>query len=254
MIPFKLIQLINGVLKSNLDSFLNIKTKEDELNIDTHLKNKVVQIISKNINIINNSDSNIKLIKLETNTHYFNRKNINESISKYADLVITYSIDNTVFIDEIELKKTQSNKIPGSSIKQIQPFKSVIFFKLSKNNIDVESGYYCQVVSGTIRFPDRLPRPEVSFSNIKQSNKELENIDNITEDVFSINTEIFTNDIDTILSNKWFDNMFNGFNQKEKTNNWHKEALKKFLFKTITKYKTMTKEEQDDFLNYLKED
>lgn len=84
----------------------------------------------------------------------------------YVDLIYQgnkYSIS-------IEVKSTKDNKIPGSSVQQIDPFEWVIFIKRKNATIELTTGMYLNSITNRLPFPDRSPRPEVAFNTLKQWN------------------------------------------------------------------------------------
>lgn len=87
----------------------------------------------------------------------------------YVDLVyqgVKYSIS-------IEVKSTKDNKIPGSSVQQIDPFEWVIFIKREKNqSVQLTTGMYLNSITNRLPFPDRSPRPEVAFDTLKDWNEQ----------------------------------------------------------------------------------
>ncbi len=246
MIPKEVIFELRRVLKSNIDDFKNIKTQEDEMNIDTHLKSRTRKIIKENISGINEKlPASIQIINIQNNQSYFNlKKNKESNVSKLADLVLILSINNNEEHHEIELKKTNNNVIPGSSINQINPYKTLVFFQFKKE-VEVEVGYYAQSVSGTIRFPDRMPRPEVSFNILKDNNK-----NNQLASVIENNKDIFENPVEVFLPERWIDEVINNV----KKNNWFSKAIRYFSYQLLKKYDTMSQEEKEKLLEKLKDD
>ncbi len=83
------------------------------------------------------------------------------------DLLLQVSDGSNSWYVTIELKSTKNNKIPGSSIKQISPYEWVIFIQHHKNSFAITSGVYLNCITSRLQFPDRNPRPEVGFENLK---------------------------------------------------------------------------------------
>jgi hypothetical protein len=161
------------LIKSNISRFKNLVLNEDELNIDKYLKLKVNDVIYENINEINQKQDTI-VLNIYTKDEFKKSNNkIPNHISKFFDLIIETKDenDNTIF-EEIEIKKTNNNIIPGSSIQQIDPYKTVVFFQYKKDDINVEVGYYTQCLTDNYNSHDRSPRPKISFNNLKNSNDE----------------------------------------------------------------------------------
>lgn len=245
MIPKEVILGLGIVLKQNILEFKNIKTKEDEMNIDVHLKQKTLKIIKNNLENINKSlPSFINVLDIQYNSTYFSKKkNEKSNVSKLADLIIILIVNGEELHYEIELKKTNKNVIPGSSINQINPYKTVIFFQFKKE-ISVEVGYYAQAVSGNIRFPDRMPRPEVSFEILKQNNA-----NNDIEKIIKENKDIFENPVEVFLPDRWLVDILDNI----KKNNWFSRAIRYFSYSLLIKYDTMSEEEKKELLKKLKE-
>lgn len=77
---------------------------------------------------------------------------------------------NTKKSAPIEIKSTKGNKIPGSSIQQVDPFEWVIFIQRKNNQIKLTTGMYLNAITNRLPFPDRSPRPEVAFETLKKWN------------------------------------------------------------------------------------
>ena len=99
-----------------------------------------------------------------------------------------------------------------------------------------------------MRFPDRSPRPEVSFSalvdwNIKNriitNNKIIYNI-NEDDDVIQI-----VNNWQEILADRWVNIIFNNKNLKS-NEPWFNNALREFTISLLEKYDNLSNEEQNN--------
>ena len=246
MLSFKIINVLSKVLKNNIEEFSNIKTKEGELNIDTYLKKKIIKIINWEKDFINSNLKNITFNRIYDNKEYFNLKNKDESISKITDLVISYTIEGKKLFSEIEVKKTNKDKIPGSSINQIKPNKCIVFFKMGKET-KVEVGYYSQAISGRIAFPDRLPRPEVSFKLLEQYNKEI-NETNFSEKLIENEKSfLYKGQLSKYLAEQWISKLFS-----LKPTTWFHKAISIFSLHLIEKYEKMDYSEKESFKNEIR--
>lgn len=248
MLSFQIINVLSQVLKNNIEEFSNIKTKEGELNVDTYLKKKIIKTINSENVFINDNLNGIIFNRIYDNKEYFDLKNKDESISKITDLVISYTIDGKKLFSEIEVKKTNKDKIPGSSINQINPNKCIIFFKMGKET-KVEIGYYSQAVSGRVAFPDRAPRPEVSFKVLEESNKEI-NETNFSEKLIESQNEksfLYEGQLSTYLAKQWLNNLFSF-----KFTTWFHKAISIFSLSLIEKYESMNDKEKESFKNEIR--
>ena len=51
-------------------------------------------------------------------------------------------------------------------MQQINPYEWVIFIKQGKP-IEITTGFYLNSITEKVQFPDRSPRPQVSFNTLK---------------------------------------------------------------------------------------
>lgn len=253
MIDKNIQNIIKKSLINNIEAFKEVKLTEDELNIDKYLKKLIQKTIKKDLSVINLSlkQYNIEIKKILTKSQYFNSivKN-KKNISKYCDLVLIYVQNGIKKEYELEIKKTNKNKIPGSSIQQISPEKTVIFFKYFKDTVEIEIGYYFQLVEDHIPFPDRSPRPLISFNALKESNQKLDNGLITTDELIESSQSIFEDNWIDNMSSSWIDN----FKNRIKKNSWFHIAMKKFTLKMLNYYNTLNEKEKEEYLEYLKKD
>ena len=175
--------------------------------------------------------------------------NDNSSISTNADLCLKINYNDSIYYKTIELKSTKNNGIPGSSVQQVKPDEWVIFIKHKKGEeAKIVTGQYIHAFSKTMRFPDRSPRPEVSFSalvdwNIKNriitNNKIIYNI-NEDDDVIQI-----VNNWQEILADRLVNIIFNNKNLKS-NEPWFNNALREFTISLLEKYDNLSNEEQNN--------
>lgn len=210
-------------------------------------------------NFCYNEISNIYISKVLLPEQIDNKiKNVllnNDSSTVYTnpDLCLEISDSGELFYEIIELKTTKVNTIPGSSVQQISPYRWIIFIKHNLKSIEVSTGKYIYSVNTKMQFPDRSPRPQVSFLELKNWNLKNRYIsDNFL--VYSDNNTVIEKlnliyNWEDILCNKWIDIIFckNSDNKKP----WFNNVLRKFVIKFIVKYNAMTKDEQSFLLNKI---
>ena len=92
------------------------------------------------------------------------------SVYTNPDIFIELSNGKETEFFSVELKSTKKNEIPGSSVQQINPYEWVIFIKQGKP-IEITTGFYLNSITEKVQFPDRSPRPQVSFNTLKNWNK-----------------------------------------------------------------------------------
>lgn len=253
MIHKKILNKISDSLSKKLDQFKDIKLMEDELNIDKYLKIKIIEILREDFNDINENlrDDNIKLERLLTKEEYYhpdNKRYNEDEISNFCDLVLVYQEDGIFIDNELEIKKTNSNKIPGSSINQIKPEKALLFFRYKKDEVELQVGYYYQSIDERIPFPDRSPRPIISYDAMKHTNKllsenevSLKQLKNRTKNIFADNW------IDQLVSN-WMDDV----KSVKLKRSWFFSAIRQFCLKSIIEYEKLSDKEKKEFKKNLK--
>jgi hypothetical protein len=94
------------------------------------------------------------------------------SVYTNPDLYLELKLGDEISYESIELKSTKNDSIPGSSIQQIVPEEWVIFIKHSGKSISISTGQYIHAINSKIQFPDRSPRPQVSFKAMSTWNKD----------------------------------------------------------------------------------
>lgn len=94
-------------------------------------------------------------------------KTTKDAIYTNPDMCLKLSYDGTIYYETIELKSTKQDSIPGSSIQQILPDEWVIFIKHTGTKIEIATGQYIHAINSKMQFPDRSPRPQVSFKELQ---------------------------------------------------------------------------------------
>ena len=193
-------------LEQNEDILSELKAvifHSDEANTDKDLKKAVKQYmknhptvvvdgcgmflldIDRNIVASNLEDmmqfsiSNVFLPEELTAAHKKIIKETKTSVYTNPDLYIeVVGISDTPQYISLELKSTKQDKIPGSSAQQANPYEWTLFVKHGGvGGIEIISGLYANTVTGRLPFPDRSPRPQVSFSQLKEWNDNFRKYD-----------------------------------------------------------------------------
>lgn len=94
-----------------------------------------------------------------------------DAVYTNPDMCLEIIYNDTFHYETIELKSTKQDSIPGSSIQQIVPDEWVIFIKHANNKIDIATGQYIHAINSKMQFPDRSPRPQVSFKELTNWNR-----------------------------------------------------------------------------------
>ncbi len=158
-----------------------------------------------------------------------------------------------IIYETVELKSTKSDAIPGSSVQQISPYEWVIFIKHGKTDVDISTGQYLNSVNSHMQFPDRSPRPQVSFSELKNWNKN-NRIVNSSSIQFSLIDDVakkrLLKDWQGVLAERWLEVVFSG--KKRKSEPWFNNNLRKFILLFIDKYEKMSLSEKKLYTEMLK--
>lgn len=260
-------------LNTKKDKLKEVSFQSDEANTDRPLKEFLKNIIENTFNAIpSNSEidfigtdsstaENIETLKRIKIKKVLLPENITERIktiikaTKHAvytnpDMCLELDIDGKIFYETIELKSTKLDSIPGSSIQQILPNEWVIFIKHNAHEINIATGQYIHAINSKMQFPDRSPRPQVSF-------KELENW-NQRNRLLNYKSLLYKNDPDesikydliddwqNVLSKRWIDMLFNATSVKN-NEPWFNNNMRKFILSFLDKYEALTPDKQEDF-------
>lgn len=166
------------------------------------------------------------------------------------DLCFEISDGTNFSYRSIELKSTRKDAIPGSSIQQIIPREWVIFIKHTNNSIEIATGQYIHTINSKIQFPDRSPRPQVSFRDLstwnilsrKVQDKHLYYINDEEDEKFKYE---LINDWQTHLAKRWVNMLFTDYVKPNEP--WFNNSLRKFILKFLLKYDELNKQQQDNF-------
>lgn len=172
------------------------------------------------------------------------------SVYTNPDLYLELILDDELSYESIELKSTKNDSIPGSSIQQIVPEEWVVFIKHSEKNISISTGQYIHAINSKMQFPDRSPRPQVSFKAISTWNKDNRILNSNTlcymkDDDDKIKRELIS-DWQDVLSQRWIDVLFNATSTKA-NEPWFNNNMRKFILSFLTKYEALSDDEKKEF-------
>lgn len=254
------------------NELLSMSFQSDEANTDRPLKEYLKSKIESSFNKIPSSS----FIYSSTDNTYSILKNIviekvllpdeltitiKETLSQYKhavytnpDLCLQLNIDGNVYYETVELKSTKQDSIPGSSIQQITPHEWVIFIKHTSTDIEIITGQYIHAINSKMQFPDRSPRPQVSFKELERWNKKHRIItDNsllyLPDPDEHIKYDLI-NDWQTFLASKWLDILFHS-NSIKSNEPWFNNNLRKFILLFLNQYDNLSEEEKISFKNKI---
>lgn len=206
------------------------------------------------------SINNVFLPEELTNEHKKAIRQSKTSIYTNPDLYIEVLGSNNILqYISLELKSTKQDKIPGSSAQQANPYEWTLFVKHSVNNgMELMSGLYANTVTGKLPFPDRSPRPQVSFSQLKNWNDAYRKHDK-TGFRLTINTKdldekaLVISDWERALVKDWMEYI----KSDKKPNKWFDHTQRIFVTELILYYESLNSEDKKAFFNknikYVKE-
>ncbi len=277
----QIIQDFMQVYMYELEKFLELKKSEirqvsfqsDEANTDRPLKEFLKKTIESSFSSIPNSTS-IASIKFEDTvgidvdilkeiriTQVLLPEDITDEIKEILkatknaiytnpDMCLKILYNNNIFYETVELKSTKQDSIPGSSIQQILPDEWVIFIKHSNNNVDITTGQYIHAINSKMQFPDRSPRPQVSFkemTNWNQANRILSYSSLIykkdQEEQAKYN---LISDWQNVLSERWIDMLFNT-TRVHNNDPWFNNNMRKFILIFLERYEALSDDEKFNF-------
>ncbi len=214
-------------LRSRKNELISISFHSDEANTDRSLKEYLKEFIQTKFNKLPEQNVNKKFHinyihseKLSFTFSYSYFKDIfirkvylpeeitdtikeqvrkQDSIYTNPDLLLEVTNGGQIFYIPVELKSTKTNVIPGSSVQQVIPTEWVIFIKHTKTDVFVTTGQYIYSINSTMQFPDRSPRPSVSFSELEDWNKSFRTDE---KDIFSDEDLLLVTISDNLLQRK----------------------------------------------------
>ena len=274
--------LLENYLNGIPTKFKDIDFESDEANTDKPLKEFLKKEIEKNFfKIPNNSglkqliipdgatkltididtlyEISIKKVLLQDEITTEIKSIIScDKVSTYTkpDMCFEIQMGDEVLYKTIELKATKGDGIPGSSIQQIKPDEWFIFLKRCCDPIKVTTGRYIQAINKKMQFPDRSPRPTVSFetaSNWNEANRIITNksvLEYKDDADNSIKLELLT-DWQKVLADRWVDMLFCS-NKLRNNDPWFHNTMRKFILQFLEKYEPMSKCRKVCFQNKIK--
>jgi hypothetical protein len=284
----KIIQDFMKIYMYELEKFLYTKKDElqkisfqsDEANTDRPLKEFLKQMIETTFFMIpeNTTISSLECEGVEgtdidlLKTIRINRVLLPEDItndiheiikeSKHAvytnpDMCLEITYDNHIYYETIELKSTKKDAIPGSSVQQILPNEWVIFIKHFKDEIDVTTGQYIHAINSKMQFPDRSPRPQVSFKEIRNWNQ-INRVLSYSSLIYKKDDEVqekynLLNDWQSVLAKRWVNILFDDTTSTGTNEPWFNNNLRKFILAFLEKYEALTDDEKNFFKIHIQE-
>lgn len=264
---------LEELLNKNLNYFDDVRFQFDEANTDQQIKIKIKEFILNNFQkitsvteiredgkdaFISRDDFKISNIKVPSELTEDDRlfvRNSRTAVYTNPDLLFFVTDGDKEYRISVEVKSTKNDRIPGSSVQQIDINDWVIFLKHDDEHIiEFVTGKYIDAISGTMQFPDRSPRPQVSYNILKEWNK---NYRNFNEGILSFEEDKNKNDKlqliedwQMLLSNRWMNTLKN----KRKLNNepWFNNNIRKFAVLLLEHYESLTKEEREEYINFIK--
>ena len=256
-------------LNSQKNNLLTVSFQSDEANTDRPLKEYLKSAIENELNMLPSNPIVSKLF-IDDQTHSIEKyrdykisrvilpdeideilkQKIKESKSaSYTnpDICLEIKGNSSTFYQTVELKSTKNDSITGSSIQQIIPDEWVIFVRHTLKDIEVVTGQYINSINSKMQFPDRSPRPQVSFKELLSWNSLHRTIENskliYTLDDSLTNKLALLDDWQGVLSKRWIDILLNSEKVK-KSEPWFNNNIRKFILDFLEIYDTYNEEEK----------
>ncbi len=272
---------LERVLNSKSSEIAHISYQSDEANTDRALKVYIKEVIMEECNSLSSTSSIRKLnindvfgrnisapitdeIRNAKITNVYLPEQITSKISNYLnrnktgvitnpDLCFEISIGGEVVYERIELKSTKNNAIPGSSVQQVEPDEWVIFVR-HYSSASVVTGKYIYAINSTMQFPDRSPRPQVSFNELRDWNSAHRKItgDSVTFSPGNNDKEKLgvINDWQDVLAGRWVKVVCDL--KRYTSEPWFNNVLRKFIVRFLSTYDDLTPDEQNKYKDLLK--
>ena len=182
-------------------------------------------------------------------------KESKSSVYTNPDMCLEIIFDNKIYYETIELKSTKQDSIPGSSIQQILPTEWVIFIKHSNNKIEVTTGQYIHAINSKMQFPDRSPRPQVSFKEMMNWNQ-LNRLIQYSSLVYNKDENEQTkyeliHDWQSVLAERWIEMLFET-NTVKNNEPWFNNNMRKFILDFLKRYEALSETEKIEFKDKIK--
>ncbi|MCM1315427.1 MAG: hypothetical protein NC205_06380 [Prevotella sp.] len=176
-----------------------------------------------------------------------------KAIFTNPDLCLVINIDGKTEYETVELKSTKTDAIPGSSVQQVSPDEWVIFVKHGKKGAQITTGQYFHAINSKMQFPDRSPRPQVSFSELQNWNDLYRKNDNTSVTYNSAGDESIKYELLTdwqgVLAKRWTEVVLN--NNPQNHEPWFNNNLRKFILEFLSCYDEMSPDAQKKYKEFL---
>lgn len=268
-------------LNEHSEEVLNISFQSDEANTDRPLKEYLKHIIKEKCNCIvklcavenieicdsknqiNKYPLNYKVMLAKIEDVYlpeqispelkFLLKQRKNAMFTNPDLCLAINIDGKIEYETIELKSTKTDAIPGSSIQQVSPNEWVIFVKHGKTKAEITTGQYFHAINSKMQFPDRSPRPQVSFSELQNWNSNCRHDDGKIITYTSVGDEPLKykllTDWQGVLAKRWTEIVLD--NNPRKHEPWFNNNLRKFILEFLSVYDNMSSDIKEQYKKFL---
>ena len=147
----------------------------------------------------------------------------------------------------------KNDSIPGSSVQQITPDEWVIFIKHTNKTVEVTTGQYFYAINSKMQFPDRSPRPQVSFDELRNWNSRCRKVEGKSVAYRSIGDESeqygLLTDWQGVLAKRWTDIVFD--TRPHSSEPWFNNNLRKFILKFLEKYDSLSDIEKKRYKEIL---
>lgn len=269
---------IENELNTTKNGLETIKFQSEEANTDEHLKiyfqefllnhndlsgvnleKLAVKIDSEDhtIDIENLQSYKITNVLLPEQLNSEQKKRITESkksVYTSPDLYLEITDGANIYFESVELKSTKDNNIPGSSIQQVSPFEWVIFVKRDAEKVLVTTGFYINSITEKLPFPDRSPRPQISFKTLLDWNKKYRKVENkilTIENISEINNDKIKllSDWQDFLATEWLEIIKS--EESRNSEKWFNNAIRKFTLKFLDYMDTLTESDKQKLKSNL---
>lgn len=177
----------------------------------------------------------------------------NNTVYTSPDLYIELTCNGSSYFTEIELKSTKANRIPGSSVQQINPYGWVVFIRQNSTKpLQITTGLYVNSITETMQFPDRSPRPEVAFDTLRTWNTHNLISANDGYTLFYDESEIAAKELQISdwkqsLVSEWIAIIFDKNLSLKPRTPWFTEAITMFSNQLIESYERCSELEKQEF-------
>lgn len=268
-------------LNKHSDEVLDISFQSDEANTDRPLKEYLQNVIENDCNCISQfqttkyielSNSDGQLYRYEITNEVVDAviervylpdeisdslkrtlRNRKKAVFTNPDLCIAINIDGEIEYETIELKSTKNDSIPGSSVQQVSPDEWVIFVKHGRQNAEIAVGQYFHAINAKMQFPDRSPRPQVSFSELQNWNYSYRNYNDSVMSYYSSDDEVIKQELlvdwQGVLAKRWVEIVLN--NKPRKHEPWFNNNLRKFILEFLSEYDKMPSNVKEQYKDLL---